>query len=270
MVHGASSDAIGAYCIVAAAVRAEPLAVDAVLDETGYQLDELLAGILPGLKWVMIVVGGSTLLGAGIGFLIASVPGVVVGADLGFDIGMACLTWLGIGFLAAYMAFGFGELVASVHKGIGLAWQARNLTRHERSRQIDRAADELARSTGILIRLVLQAILLYLMKGAGMKSARGIIKTVDGLRAEGAVAISEQVVTELVGRLKSSRFGVGLGKWVQENWRSLIRNRKLGGGRGAIKVTEQMIRNVMKDAPLRSQQKGGVSLPLVRISSIAC
>ncbi len=37
-----------------------------------------------------------------------------------------------------------------------------------------------------------------------------------------------------------------------------------GGGGRSITVTEEMIRNVMKDAPLVSQQAGGVSLPRVQ------
>ncbi len=225
--RGLRGDVVGALCIFRACRGAEDYAGEAMVEETDCQLMELVSNLIPGLLLTVVVVGTTTVLGAGIGALVANVAGAVVGADLGFDVGMAALTWLGIGFLAKSIFQGFGEMTGAVRNGIELAWQARNLTGLARGRQVDRASHELARSVGILMRLVLKGILAYLLKKAAMSSARSAVRTIQGVRSQGAGAISEAVVAELVGRLRTTRFGDGLANWVKENWQKLKDNPKL-------------------------------------------
>src|SRR5437764_15133621 len=95
---------------------------------------------------------------------------------------MAILTWLGLAFLIVSIAKGFVELLGTLKNGIELAWEARNLQGGDQQRQIDRAADQLARVSGILMRLILEAIVAYLLKKAAMRSNRGEIATVNGDR----------------------------------------------------------------------------------------
>src|SRR5437764_1672049 len=140
---------------------------------------------------------------------------------------MAILTWLGLAFLIVSIAKGFVELLDTLKNGIELAWEARNLQGGDQQRQIDRAADQLARVSGILMRLILEAIVAYLLKKAAMSSTRGAVATVNGVRTVGAQATAEASVAELVGKLRASRLGAGFADWVESNWRDLMKDPRL-------------------------------------------
>ena len=239
--RGLRDDFTGALCIYQACSQAESYAGDAILEETGYQFKALLSGLIPGLLQMVAIVGASTILGAGIGALIGALaggvgaaPGAVVGADLGFDVGMAALTWLGVAFLAASIAKGFAELLEAIRNGVEWAWAARKLNGTAQKEQLDKASHELARSAGIVMRLVLQGILAYLLKKAAMGATRGAVATARGVQMQGAAAVSEATVAELVGKLRASRFGDGFADWVEKNWRDLQKNPKLQPKEGAI------------------------------------
>lgn len=232
--QGIRDDFTGALCIYQACSQAESFAGDAILEETGCQLKSLLSGLIPGLIQMVAIVGASSILGAGIGALIGSLaggvgaaPGAVVGADLGFDIGMAVLTWLGVAFLAVSIAKGFAELLQAIRNGVEWAWAARKLQGTAQKEQLDKAAHELARSAGIVMRLILQGILAYLLKKAAMGSTRGVAGTIRGVQTRGAAAAAEASVAELVGKLRASKFGDGFADWVEKNWRDLEKNPKL-------------------------------------------
>jgi len=92
---------------------------------------------------------------------------------------------------------------------------------------LDKAAHELARSAGIVMRLILQGILVYLLKKAAMGSTRGVAGTIRGVQTRGAAAAAEASVAELVGKLRASKFGDGFADWVEKNWRDLEKNPKL-------------------------------------------
>ena len=232
--RGLHSDYEGARCLYQACKLAEGLAFDAILEETGYQLKSLLKGLIPGLLQMIAILGATTFLGAAIGGIVGfffggvgAAPGAAVGADLGFDLGMAALTWLGVAFLAVSIAEGFGEMLKALRNGIEWAWYARNLQGAAEDKQVQKAAHELARTVGILVRLILQGILAYLLKKAAMSSTRGAMSTIGRVQAEGAAAVSEATVAELVGRLRASKFGNGFADWVEKNWRDLRDNPKL-------------------------------------------
>ncbi len=232
--HGLHSDYEGARCLYQAASMAEGLAPAAIFEETGYQLKSILQGLIPGLIQMVAVLGATTFLGAAIGGIVGAffggvgaVPGAAIGADLGFDLGMAALTWLGVAFLAVSIAEGFGEMLKALRNGIEWAWYARNLQGAAEEKQVQRAAHELARTVGILVRLILQGILAYLLKKAAVSSTRGAISTIGKVQAEGAAAVSEATVAELVGKLRSSKLGDGFADWIKQNWRDLRDNPKL-------------------------------------------
>jgi hypothetical protein len=232
--QGVRSNYEGARCLYQACQRAEELAPGAVLRETGYQLQSLLEGLIPGLLQMIIVVGATTFLGAAIGGIVGfffggvgAVPGAAVGGEIGLDVGLAVLTWLGVAFLAVSIAKGFGEMVAALQNGIDLAWRARNLQGAAEEKQVEQAAQELARTVGILVRLILQAIVAYLLKKAAVSATRGAMTTAGALRAEGAAAVSDATVAELVGKLRASKFGSGFADWVRSNWRNLVKDPKL-------------------------------------------
>jgi len=247
--RGLRSDYEGGRCLYRAYKRAEDLAPDAILQETGYQLGSLLQGLLPGLLQMIVIMAATTLLGAAVGGIVGlfcggagAAPGAVVGGELGFDAGMAVLTWLGVAFLAGAMIHGFGEMMVALRNGIEWAWQARNLEGGAQQMQVDRAAHELARTTGILMRLILQGILAYLLKKAAENATRGAMTTASMARAGGAGAVSDATVAELAGKLRASRFGDGFADWLEKNWPDLRDNEKLksneapradGGGAGS-------------------------------------
>ena len=243
--RGLHSDYEGARCLYQASQLAENMALDAIFEETGYPLKSLLQGLIPGLLQMIAILGATTFLGAAIGGIVGfffggvgAAPGVAVGADLGFDLGMAALTWLGVAFLAVSIAQGFGEMLQALRNGIEWAWYARNLQGAAEEKQVQKAAHELARTVGILVRLILQGILAYLLKKAAMNSTRGAMSTIGKFHAGGAAAVSEATVAELVGRLRASKLGDGFADWVQKNWRDLRDNPKLKP-KEAPKLTEQ-------------------------------
>jgi hypothetical protein len=230
----------GALCIYNATTRAEELVPEAVLKETGYELGALLSGLIPGLLQMLAVLAATTFLGAGVGALIGffagggvgAAPGAVIGADMGFDLGMAVLTWLGLAFLAVSIAKGFGEMVTALRNGVEWAWQARTLKEGAREKQVDRAAHELARTVAILVRLILQAIVAYLLKKAAVSSTRGLIGTTKGIQSAGSAAVSDEIVAELVGKLRASKLGGGFADWVEKNWRDIVKNPRLREAEG--------------------------------------
>jgi len=232
--RAARSDYDGAKCIFYAYLLAQVKAPAAILKETGYELTSLLKGLLPGLLQMIVAVGATTILGAAIGGIVGfffggagAAPGVVIGGELGFDLGMAIISWLGLAFLIVSIAKGFVELLDTLKNGIELAWEARNLQGGDQQRQIDRAADQLARVSGILMRLILEAIVAYLLKKVAMSSTRGAMATVNGVRTVGAQATAEASVAELVGKLRASKLGAGFADWVESNWRDLMENPRL-------------------------------------------
>ena len=232
--RGIRNNLDGAFCIYAAGVQAENYAPEAILEETGCQISTLISGILPGLMEMLKVVGATTVFGAGIGGAVGlfaggatAAPGLVIGGELGFDIGMAALTWLGLGFLVATITEGFVELYKSLHEGVEWAWQAKDMKGAAQKEQQDRAAHKMAEAAGILMRLVLQGILAELLRKAAMGTTRGALATGKAFEAQGARATADAGVAEVVGKLRASKFGNGFSDWIEKNWRDLQKNPKL-------------------------------------------
>src|SRR5882724_8926635 len=228
------SDYEGAKCIYDAYELALDLAPEAILKETGYEISSLLSALIPGLLQVVVVVGATTLLGAAIGGIVGflfggvgAIPGAAVGGELGLDLGVAILTWLGVAFLVVSIAKGFVEMLDALRNGIEWAWAARILPKAAEAKQVSAAAHELARTVGILFRLILQAIVVYLLKKAAVSATRGAMSTAGAVQAEGAAAVSDATIAELVGKLRSSKFGGRFATWVEENWRDMVRNPRL-------------------------------------------
>ena len=228
------SDYEGAKCIYSAYLQALELAPEAILKETGYEIASLLSGLIPGLLQMVVIVGATTFLGAAIGGIVGfffggvgAIPGVAVGGEIGLDVGVAILTWLGLAFLVISMAKGFGEMIDALRNGIEWAWAARNLHGTDEAKQVSAGAHELARTVGILMRLVLQAIVVYLLKKAAVGATRGALTTAKAVRADGAAAVSEATVAELVAKLRTSKFGGRFGDWVDNNWRDMVKNPRL-------------------------------------------
>src|SRR5215471_15947258 len=185
----------------------------AIEEETGQAIEELIQGLLQSLIMMMAVVATTTLIGAGAGaavgfffFGVGAAPGAAAGAELGFDAGLWILEWLGIAFLAVYIAKNLGEVVKVLGMGVVRAW---NAGEHGTSvdKDLDAAARNIAKAIGILFRLILEAVVMYLLQeGIGAVRAR---------------------VPALVKSLSESKLGRGFGEWIGKNYEKLINDKKV-------------------------------------------
>ena len=240
-------------CVYEAFARAEQYVPEAILEETGKSLTDLKEGLITGLLTAAAAIAVSTLLGAAVGAGIGALgggvgagPGAVVGAKVGLAAGMKLLAYLGIAFLAVYLTSKLGEVAGWLKRGVVRAWEAGGKVPTERDREINQAAHDLARAIGVLFRLVLEAIVLYLL-------------------AKGTAAAAGRVAG-LVRQLKRSRLGTGFAQWVERNWQSLIKDprlnpelRKAAPGGGTAIQSEKRIPppetpTSRKPAPMRKGQ----------------
>jgi hypothetical protein len=217
----------GARCIFEARFLAEfTYAPQAILEETGRALGDILEGLLPGLIMTGCAVAVCTLLGAVVGgavgffaFGAGAAPGAAIGAEVGFDVGVALVTYLGLGFMLVYVAGSLGEVTSAMVEGVELAWNARGKSPAARRAGIHAGAKKMAHGMAVFFRLLLEAIVMFLLeKGAAAATAR---------------------LAELMVKLKASdKLGSGFPEWVGKNYRSLLddpkvnpqlRGRKSGG-----------------------------------------
>jgi hypothetical protein len=108
-----------------------------------------------------------------VGFFLGGVgaaPGAIVGGELGLEAGTALLAWMGLGFLAAAIGQGMGELTGVLRRAVSCAWYAPE--QHYSSFETDRAAEDLARAVGILFRLILQGLLAYVLKNGAVSASQ--------------------------------------------------------------------------------------------------
>jgi len=185
------------------------------------------------LLQTLIILAASTALGAVAGGVIGfffggagAAPGVVLGGELGLEIGTAVLSWLGLAFLAKAILRGFGELWGVLSMGVTRAWTAPAGPEHEYPHQIELAAQDLADAVGILMLLILEAIVTWVFTRAAIGSTKGVIDTAGSNRLASAEAANEAVAA-LARELRASRLGVGFADWVENNWARLRDDPKL-------------------------------------------
>jgi hypothetical protein len=222
-----------AKCIYQVLELTKDLWPAAVFEETGYQLKGVLQSLIPSLLEMLAVVGLSTVGGAAVGGFIGAffggvgaVPGTVVGAQLGAELSTAVLTWLGLGFLIVAIGDGLGELAFMVSDAFSIAWHAAE-NPQEKKQRVDQAARQLARAIAVLVRLILQGIVAYVLKNAGMASARAGAATVRSATTAGVQATAETSVAEVAGLIRKSKLPDEFALWLEKNWDDLARNPKL-------------------------------------------
>ena len=226
------------------------MAPAAVYQETGYQLGQILEGLLPGLLQMLAVLGISTVVGSGagatIGFFFGGVgaaPGAVVGGELGLEAGTAILTWMGLGFLAVTIGQGLGELTTVLTGAIRRAWHA---AEHGHPQfEIESAAQDLARAVGILFRLILQGIMAYVLKKGAVGSSSATLSTSQTILKGGTRVAADESIAQVSALLKKSKLPDGFVVWIEKNWGDLKRNPTLvntkttpAGRTGAVSTTE--------------------------------
>jgi hypothetical protein len=192
-----------------AVLRAPSFVAEYVKQEVGRSLHEILDSIVPMLVLSVATVATTTVLGGAIGAVVGAlaggvgaVPGAAAGGEIGLDVGLALLEWMGVGFLIVYVTGKLGEVLQLAGEGVQTAWDAPSHP-DSVSPRIDQGARQLAHSVAVLVRLLLEAIVAYLLK--------------EGVEA----------LPSLVGKLRRSRLGQGFATWVETNWRSLIEDSRL-------------------------------------------
>ncbi|MBF6650809.1 DUF6861 domain-containing protein [Methylobacter sp. BlB1] len=195
-------------------------------------MDQIIDGLLPGLLQMLAALGISAMAGASAGaavgiFLggVGAAPGAIVGGQLGLEAGTALLTWLGLGFLAAAIGQGMGELAGVLRRAVSNAWHA---PEHRYSPfEIDRAAEDLARAVGILFRLVLQGLLAYVLKNGAVSASQAAASTGRAIISGGTRAAADATLAEVSALLRKSKLPDGFVVWLERNWDDLKRNPKL-------------------------------------------
>lgn len=146
------------------------------------------------------------------GYLLGEIPGLfhgfqvlIAGGDPGAGAGSAILPSLGVGFLREAIGDGLEEMLSPLRKGIAAARHAGNGKGPDRTRELDRAGEELARAIAVLVRLILQGM----------------------VRARNSVAGSAESRTKALEQLRSSDLASGFAAWVEKNWDDLVQNPRL-------------------------------------------
>ncbi len=140
---------------------AQSKAGEAIARHTGDEFRMLVSSLIPGL---LLALGGlltTTAIGGAIGAFFGGV-GAAPGAAIGFEVGLLLLNYLGLGFLAYYVIERIDQVMDAFGRGIRIAWNSCG----DRD-SLTAAATEFAEGVGIFFRLVLQALVLYVLKAAG-------------------------------------------------------------------------------------------------------
>jgi hypothetical protein len=213
-----------------------------IYKETGYQVAIFLQGLIPMLTQVLIAMSASTALGGVIGAAVGAffggagaIPGAAIGAEAGFDLAVAVLTWMGLAFLIEAIGHGLVELSALLQLAVRRAWNAPSGP--QRSQQIQLAGRDLARCGAILMRLVLQGIVAWLTKDA----------------AVGSLARSEASMARLVAELRKSKLGPQFSAWIEANLEKLLSDPSLRPHRGKASVTKEASGEAQSPSQLRGQ-----------------
>lgn len=229
-------------------------APDAILEETGHAMGDVVRGLIPGLLMTMAVegicavVGGAAgaLVGAAIGALaggVGAAPGAVAGAatgvELGTSLGAALLTWLGLGFLLVSVGEGLLELTTRVYQAAMQAWDACDSSNPVV--EVELAGDAMAHAVGKLFQLILTAIVARLT-----------------MRVDTAAnAAASTVKKDVLAGLADSKLGKGFAKWVADNEQALLKNPKLRA-QAKPKASEKPVEGAQTPSQVKKQtQKQG-------------
>ncbi len=154
-----------------------PLAVSKHVEQS---LRAILASLLEMAVGAILFLAICTAAGAAIGAL-AGGAGAAPGAAAGFEVGLALLEWMGLAFLAKWVADSLGRIGSAFAKFLGKVWQARG-----DAHKLDLAARELAELIGVLAGVIVEALALW----ATAKGVTAALKALKGTAVEKAFGTS--------------------------------------------------------------------------------
>jgi hypothetical protein len=132
-------------------------------------LEGILGGLIMALAGLVLTTAIGALIGGAVGALgagVGALPGAIAGAEFGLMIGNGILAWAGLGFLGLYLGSHLKEMGSQFRSGIHTAWNSGG-----NPLLIDVAAREFAEGIGVFMSLLLQAIVVYLTRGASKQGS---------------------------------------------------------------------------------------------------
>jgi len=151
-------------------------------------VEDSVVAILESLLWMAVgavaLLAITTVIGAAIGAL-AGGAGAAPGAAAGFEVGMALLEWMGLGFLIAWIGGAVARIGAAFGAFFAAVWTARG-----DNRALDRAARAFAEAIGTLAAVLVEAVVMWAIS-IGVKAAVGKLKGTALGRAFGETRLGE-------------------------------------------------------------------------------
>ncbi|MEX6678594.1 hypothetical protein QWI18_21985 [Pseudomonas sp. W2Oct36] len=165
-------------------------------------ITEILPVLLKLVREVVMIMGGSVAVGAGIGGAVGSLafgagalPGAAVGGSIGLEVGNIILMALGLASLAEYFRQGVGPCASSLSEGFMTAWRAEDGLKPPGldptggsaamiQERIERAARQFASGQEQYVLLLLTAIVAFLMGRYSLNAMESVATRSFRLRAE--------------------------------------------------------------------------------------
>jgi hypothetical protein len=186
-------------------------------------VEQSVVSILESLLWMAVgavaLLAITTVIGAAIGALAGGV-GAAPGAAAGFEVGMALLEWIGLGFLIAWIGNAVVRIGAAFGGFFGAVWNARG-----DKAALDRAARAFAEAIGTLAAVFIEALVMWAIS-VGVKAAVGKLKGTALGRQFGESRLGEW----LEQRTKSYKAGESPLPGPREALRRLLEQRRRGQG----------------------------------------
>lgn len=188
-------------------------------------VEQSVASILESLLWMAVgaaaLLAITTALGAAIGALGGGV-GAAPGAAAGFEVGMALLDWIGLGFLVGWISNAVVRIGTSFGAFFGAVWNARG-----DKNALDRAALSFAEAIGTLAGVLIEALVMWAVS-VGIKTATAKLKGTTFARQLGEGRLGEW----LEQRIKNYKAGDSPLPAPRAALRRLLEMRRRGEGGG--------------------------------------
>ncbi|EKT4468337.1 hypothetical protein QEL93_003766 [Pseudomonas putida] len=193
--------------------RAEPIFLERVRQHWSAINIEQILNILRKLATeVSLILGGSITVGSAIGGAfgamalgVGAAPGAVAGGAIGLEIGSLILLSLGLSAITEYFLVGIPSCLATLQEGIVTAWHSEDGipsgldptggSANRREQMVSQAANQLARGQEQLIKLLLTAIVAYLLRGS---LSSGISNSMESIASRTLKLKSEVKNRELI------------------------------------------------------------------------
>jgi hypothetical protein len=235
----------------------------------------VLSGILPALLMALVIVAGSSLVGASIGAIaggffglgVGAVPGAIAGGSTGFTAGMWILEWMGLAFLAVHVGKNMYQVGRLLESGFNDAWGWGARDRHH----IDHMSGNWKRSysstygrggysSHVSHDQLSDVPSFSAVTRASEKFAQAVAVLIR-LVLEGIVlyltARGIAKLPELVAQLRNSRLGAGFATWVENNHLRLMNNPKLQQSAGSGGMAEKPVRVLTDHTQMQEQPRPG-------------